>query len=109
MTAQTGSQRPAQTMTVHLLSPRSATLPGSGITPSSSAQARFYASTITSWYLHTLDPHVPNRRNIECRLRHPVHVVTHRILYGRVDVDDVDRTKRELELIFNNETKVCSY
>ena len=42
------------------------------------------AHSVASWYLNTLDPYSPHVRNIEGRLRHPVHVVTRRILYGNV-------------------------
>jgi len=69
------------------------------ITPTSSSQARFFASQIASWYLATLDPHSPHARNIESRLRHPVHVVTRRILYGEVEVE----SNSDLENVFNED------
>eukprot|EP00804_Cyclotella_cryptica_P011976 CCRYP_004449-RA/>CCRYP_004449-RA protein AED:0.03 eAED:0.03 QI:153/1/1/1/1/1/4/361/620 len=78
--------------------PRSSTNDGSAITPAASSQARLFASSITSWYLATLDPHAPHTANVESRLRHPVHVVTRRILYGAVE-----GAQEDLEVAFNDD------
>jgi hypothetical protein len=55
--------------------------------PPAAEQARYYSKAICSWYYNTLDPYVPHGRNVESRLRHPLHVVTRRILYGNVELD----------------------
>lgn len=54
------------------------------LSATASGEARFFANAIASWYLNTIDPYAPHIQNIESRLRHPVHVVTRRILYGNV-------------------------
>jgi len=68
-------------------------------------EARFFAKSVASWYLNTIDPYAPHTRNVESRLRHPLHVVTRRILYGNVRLiggggggDDDD-----LEALFNDD------
>ena len=71
---------------------------------------------MASWYLNTLDPYSPHVRNIEGRLRHPVHVVTRRILYGNVHAATVteevgasntdgsnNNTNDNLESLFNDD------
>lgn len=54
-----------------------------------------------SWYLNTIDPYAPHTQNIESRLRHPVHVVTRRILYGNVHA--TNDTDNDLEALFNDD------
>lgn len=68
---------------------------------------------MASWYLNTLDPYSPHVRNIEGRLRHPVHVVTRRILYGNVHAATIaattttngtnNNTNDNLEALFNDD------
>ena len=70
-------------------------------------EARFFANAVASWYLNTIDPYAPHSRNIESRLRHPVHVVTRRILYGNVHANqavgaDVHGND-DLEALFNDD------
>jgi hypothetical protein len=55
--------------------------------PPAAEQARYYAKAVCAWYYNTLDPYVAHSRNVESRLRHPLHVVTRRILYGNVELD----------------------
>ena len=49
-----------------------------------SEELRTCAKAVASWYAKTSDPYAPLKQNIEARLRHPVHVLTRRILYGTV-------------------------
>ena len=69
------------------------------LTAHASSQARHFASQISSWYLATLGPHAPHASNVESRLRHPLHVVTRRLLHGEVDLDK----QADLEAIFNDD------
>ena len=62
-----------------------ATLSACTLSVSQSAQTRYYANAVSSWYCSTLDPYTPHASNVASRLRHPVHVITRRILYGDVD------------------------
>lgn len=54
------------------------------LSTAASSEARFFANAIASWYVNTIDPYTPHAQNIESRLRHPIHVVTRRILFGNV-------------------------
>jgi len=55
------------------------------LSASQSAQTRYFANVVSAWYCSTLDPYAPHASNVASRLRHPVHVITRRILYGDVD------------------------
>jgi hypothetical protein len=68
-----------------------------------SSQARHLANAVASWYLATLDPYAPHSQNVELRLRHPLHVITRRILYGSIGGVDAGGTEEELELLFNDD------
>lgn len=69
-------------------------------------EARFFAKSVASWYLNTIDPYAPHTRNVESRLRHPLHVVTRRILYGNVRLiggDGGGGDDDDLEALFNDD------
>jgi hypothetical protein len=87
--------------------------------PPAAEQARYYAKAVCSWYYNTLDPYVAHSRNVESRLRHPLHVVTRRILYGNLELDcSADNTTAggggggggnddgDLETLFNDDDVV---
>ncbi|EJK50064.1 hypothetical protein THAOC_31003 [Thalassiosira oceanica] len=61
------------------------TLNACTLSVSQSAKTRYYANAVSSWYCSTLDPYTPHASNVASRLRHPVRVITRRILYGDVD------------------------
>ncbi|KAL7550995.1 hypothetical protein ACHAWF_017413 [Thalassiosira exigua] len=90
--------------------PPPASAPGA-LTAAASAEARSFASSVASWYVHTADPYAPHARNVELRLRHPVHVVTRRILYGKnvrrdaggVGGSDGQGGGDDLEALFNDD------
>jgi hypothetical protein len=64
-------------------------------------EARFYSKFVASWYFSTIDPYAQHASNVASRLRHPLHVVTRRILYGDVKVGD--SVEDELEGLFNDD------
>lgn len=69
-------------------------------------EARFFANAVANWYFNTIDPYAPHAQNVESRLRHPVHVVTRRILYGAVHAaqkSDVEAHVGDLEGLFNDD------
>ncbi|KAL9188450.1 hypothetical protein ACHAXT_006828 [Thalassiosira profunda] len=69
-------------------------------------EARLLASAVSSWYLNTIDPFSPHAQNVESRLRHPVHVVTRRLLYGNIHAaqkSDVEAHASDLESLFNDD------
>ena len=68
-----------------------------------SGESRFFANAVASWYLNTIDPYSPHSQNIESRLRHPVHVVTRRILYGNVHDTQQADGNNDLEGLFNDD------
>jgi len=68
-----------------------------------SGESRFFANAVASWYLNTIDPFSPHSQNIESRLRHPVHVVTRRILYGNVHDTQQADGNNDLEGFFNDD------
>jgi hypothetical protein len=51
-------------------------------------EARYFAKSVATWFVNTIDPYAPHTRNVESRLRHPLHVVTRRILYGNVHLGE---------------------
>jgi hypothetical protein len=65
-------------------------------------EARFFAKSVASFYLNTIDPYAPHTRNVESRLRHPLHVVTRRIMYGNVRLGG-DGGDDDLEALFNDD------
>ncbi len=77
------------------------------LTAAASGEARFFANSVASWYLATLDPYAPHTQNVESRLRHPVHVVTRRILYGNIQAaqaaDGSWHGEDDLEALFNDD------
>lgn len=70
-------------------------------------EARFFANAVASWYLGAIDPYAPHTHNIESKLRHPVHVVTRRILYGNVHATQAAGASvhggDDLEALFNDD------
>jgi len=77
------------------------------LTAAASGEARFFANSVASWYLATLDPYAPHTQNVESRLRHPVHVVTRRILYGNIHATEAAdgslHGDDDLEALFNDD------
>ncbi|KAL7532889.1 hypothetical protein ACHAXR_009353 [Thalassiosira sp. AJA248-18] len=80
------------------------------LSANAAGEARFFANSIVSWYVNTIDPYAPHTQNIESRLRHPVHVVTRRILYGNVHAthqagasDNIHGGGDDLEALFNDD------
>jgi len=88
----------------------SANLPSSGaavLSAGAAGEARFFANAVASWYVNTIDPYAPHAQNVELRLRHPVHVVTRRILYGNVHATHQQGASihgnDDLEALFNDD------
>ena len=79
------------------------------LSATAAGEARFFANAIASWYLSTIDPYAPHKHNVESRLRHPVHVVTRRILYGNVHAQQTNTNggdsdnNNDLEALFNDD------
>ncbi|KAL3800745.1 hypothetical protein ACHAW5_009315 [Stephanodiscus triporus] len=65
-------------------------------------EARYFAKSVATWFINTIDPYAPHARNVESRLRHPLHVVTRRILYGNVHLGG-DGDDDDLEALFNDD------
>lgn len=78
---------------------------GAALSTAASSEARHYACAVASWYANTIDPYAPHAQNVESRLRHPVHVVTRRILYGNCDPAAGASVHGEdgLEALFNDD------
>ena len=79
---------------------------GATLSATAAGEARFFANAVASWYLATLDPYAPHTQNVESRLRHPVHVVTRRILYGNVHAAQAGgrmQGEDDLEAVFNDD------
>ena len=97
------------TSSLPLSTTRTMTNRGASVLPPPAAeQARYYAKAVCSWYYNTLDPYVPHSRNVECRLHHPLHVVTRRILYRGNDAEldkgeEEEEDEGDLETLFNND------
>ena len=77
------------------------------LSANAAGEARFFANAVASWYVNTIDPYAPHTQNIESRLRHPVHVVTRRILYGNVHATHMAGASvhgtDDLEALFNDD------
>lgn len=82
--------------------------PNAGVlSAAAGVEARYFATAVASWYVNTIDPYAPHAQNVESRLRHPVHVITRRILYGHCDAAGREGASvhgnDDLEALFNDD------